>query len=234
MNDATILIVEDDRDISRATRAALELTRYGVVEADTLAKAREAVRRFSPDLILLDVLLPDGNGVRFCEELRGGSDIRILFISALGDKEDLMAGLRAGGDDYISKPYEMDELILRVKALLRRGRLIGKEDAPERLGGLTLDHTARRALLDGRDLLLKPKEFALLAVLSHRHGNAVPAQDLYEKVWGMSAAGDVRAVKEHISRIRAKLGEESSIAILSERGKGYRLKINMPRPGWKL
>ena len=226
MSGATILIVEDDHDISSANRTALELTGYRVIEADTLMKAREAVVQFSPDLILLDVLMPDGNGVRYCEELRGKCGVRILFLSALGAREDSMAGLRAGGDDYISKPYDMDELILHVEVLLRRGKLQGNEDEPERLGGLTLDYTAHRAMLQERDLLLTPKEFALLSVLARSSKHAVPTSDLYEKVWGMSAAGDARAVKEHISRIRSKLGIGADI--ISERGKGYRLELKIP------
>lgn len=224
MKKAAILIVEDDHDIRSANCAALKLEGYLVMEADTLTKGRSLVEEFSPDLIILDILLPDGNGLRYCEELRGKSGIRILFLSALNTKADSLAGLRAGGDDYISKPYDMDELLLRVKALLRRGKLIGLEEQPLRLGRLELDFVSRRALLNGRDILLRPKEFALLEILVHNHGRTVAIHELYEKVWGMDAAGDVRTVKEHISRIRSKLGENSTFSIVSERGRGYCLE----------
>lgn len=224
MNKATILIVEDDHDILSANLAALELEGYDVFTADSLSKARTVTEECLPDLIILDILLPDGDGLSYCEELRGKSGVRILFLSALSTKEDILTGLRTGGDDYITKPYDMDELLLRAEALLRRGKLIGREEHPVRMYGLELDFVSRRALLYGRDILLKPKEFALLAVLSNEPGRIVPVEELYEKVWGMDMAGDGRAVKEHISRIRSKLGKEYEFSIVSERGKGYRLQ----------
>lgn len=224
MNDKTILIIEDDYDIRKANRAALELEGYRVAEADTLSKGRQIVQESPPDLIILDILLPDGNGLQYCKELRGKSGIRVLFLSALNTKSDLLAGLRAGGDDYMSKPYDMDELLLRVEALLRRGRFIGIEELEIRLNGLEMNCTSRRALLDGKDILLKPKEFALLEVLVRSRGRTVPVGELYEKVWDMDTAGDVRTVKEHISRIRSKLGQNGKLSIVQERGKGYRLE----------
>lgn len=221
MEKVKILIVEDDYDIMSANRTALELEGYQVMEANTLAKGRLVVKEFLPDLIILDILLPDGNGLRYCEEIRGTSGIRILFLSALNTKADSLAGLRAGGDDYIAKPYDMEELLLRVETLLRRGKLIGGEEPPLQRNGLELDFTSRRALFHGHDILLKPKEFALLEVLMHNYGKIVAVEELYEKVWGMKAAGDVRTVKEHISRIRNKLGENNKLSIQSERGRGY-------------
>jgi DNA-binding response OmpR family regulator len=223
MKKATILIVEDDHDIMSANSAALELEGYRVIEADTLSKGRSKVEEFLPDLIILDILLPDGNGLRYCEELRGKRGIRILFLSALNTKADALAGLRAGGDDYIAKPYDMDELIARVEALLRRGKLIGLEEPPLKLGGLELDFISRRALLNGEDILMKPKEFSLLEILMRNNGRAVSVEELYKKVWGMNPVSDMRTVKEHISRVRSKLGEDSGLCILSERGKGYSL-----------
>lgn len=228
MKKATILIVEDDRDILSANRAALELEGYDVLTANTLSKGRSAVKELSPDLIILDILLPDGNGLSYCEEMRGKSDIRILFLSALNTREDVLAGLRVGGDDYISKPYDMDELLLRVEALLRRGKLIGQEEPPLRLGVLEFDFASHRALLHGMDILLKPKEFALLAALAREPGKTLPASELYKKVWGLDMVGDAHTVKEHISRIRIKLGKECEFLIVSERGKGYRLQSSDP------
>ena len=225
MKKATILIVEDDDNIMNANRAALELEGYCVLEADTLKKSRTMVEELSPDLIILDILLPDGNGLSYCEELRGENGIRILFLSALNTKEDVLAGLRAGGDDYIAKPYDMDELILRVDALLRRGKMIGREEPPHILGKLVLNPVSRRALLDGRDILLRPKEFALLSILADSPGKIISATELYEKVWGMDTSGDTRTVKEHISRIRSKLGGESGFSIVSDRSEGYHLEF---------
>ncbi len=221
MSNALILIIEDDINIADANRAALELEGYRVITADTLSKGRAIVEESFPDLIILDILLPDGNGLCYCEELRGKDGVRILFLSALNTKEDVLAGLRAGGDDYIAKPYDMDELILRVETLLRRGKLIGNLEPPLKLYGLEMDISSRRALLEGRDLLLKPKEFSLLEILLRNHGQTVSSEELYQIVWGLDTLGDIRTVKEHISRIRSKLGENSTISIFTERGKGY-------------
>jgi DNA-binding response OmpR family regulator len=226
MKKATILIIEDDRDILNANRAALELIGYDVLAADTLSKGQAIAEELLPDLIILDILLPDGNGLSYCEELRGKSGIRILFLSALNTKADVLAGLRAGGDDYIAKPYDMDELLLRVETLLRRGKLIGQDEPPLRLGGLELDFTSQRALLCGRDILLKPKEFALLAILAREPERTVPTSELYKKVWGMNMASETHTVKEHISRIRSKLGVDSGLSVISERGKGYRIQYS--------
>ncbi len=222
MYKADILIVEDDADILRANRTALELEGYRVATADTLAKARAAVSISPPDLIILDILLPDGNGLNYCEELRGASGVRILFLSALNTRNDILAGLRAGGDDYISKPYDIDELLLRVEALLRRGRLIRGADAPLRLRELEMDLTSRRATLGGKDILLKPKEFSLLFLLARQPDCIISVNELYERAWGMQSVDDASSVKEHISRIRAKLCG-SGLSIVSQRGQGYRL-----------
>ena len=224
MKKAVILIVEDDYNIRNASRAALELEGYSILEAETLAKGRAAAEALKPDLIILDILLPDGNGLQYCEELRGKNDVRILFLSALNTKADVLAGLRAGGDDYISKPFDMDELLLRVEALLRRGSLIGTENPPKKLWGLELYPSSTRAILNGQDLLLTPKEFALLSILVHNYGSSVSASELYEKVWGMDMVGNAHTVKEHISRIRAKLGRNRKILISFQRSKGYRIE----------
>ena len=223
MSKATILLVEDDSDILRVNRMALEMEGYRVLEAETLAAGREAVESENPDLIVLDITLPDGSGLEYCRELRGKSGVRILFLSALSAKADSIAGLRAGGDDYIPKPYLVDELLARVDALMRRGRLTGMEYAPLRVGALEINFTSRRVLLHGADFLLKPKEFALLEILARSRDRHVTAEELYEKLWGMDAADDVRTVKEHVYRLRRKLGDSAPVIIDSERGKGYRL-----------
>ena len=136
-----------------------------------------------------------------------------------------MAGFRAGCDDYLVKPYDMDELILRVGALLRRGRTAGPDESQLVLGRLTLNRTAMRATQDGCVLMLKPKEFAILCLLAENRGRTLSAKELYTNIWGADAIGDARTVKEHISRIRRKLGEGNGVSILSDRGSGYRLEI---------
>ena len=226
MSRATILLVEDDANILRANRGALDMEGYRVVTAQTLAQAKECVEKREPDLIVLDIMLPDGNGLEYCRELRGNSGVRILFLSAKNEPADLIAGLQAGGDDYISKPYLMAELMARIEALLRRGRLVEMAEPPLRLGPLEMNFVSRRARLDGRDLLLSTKEFTLLELLVRARCRYLSATELYEKVWGMDAVGDIRTVKVHISSIRRKLG--GSFAIEVGRKEGYRLVEQPP------
>lgn len=224
MNDAMILLVEDDVDILETNRDALEMKGYRVVTAETLAQAKACLEREEPDLIVLDITLPDGNGLEYSEELRGGG-VRILFLSALNTKEDTLVGLDAGGDDYLTKPYLIAELLARVDVLMRRGKLIGENEPPLRLGRLEINFTSRRAILDGEDLLLSPKEFTVLEILARNRGKFLPPEELYQKVWGMDAADNVQTVWEHISKLRRKLSGDARIVIENERGKGYRLKM---------
>lgn len=184
MIKTTLLIVEEDANILNANSSALELEGYRVETAKSLREARAAVEAFAPDLILMDILLPDGNGLQYCQELRGESSVRILFLSARCAKADVLAGFRAGCDDYLVKPYDMDELILRVGALLRRGRTAGPDESQLVLGRLTLNRTAMRATQDGCDLMLKPKEFAILCLLAENRGRTLSAKEMYTNIWG--------------------------------------------------
>jgi len=222
MTGASILLVEDEFDVRKGNRIALELEGYRVLEADTLAKGRELVEREHPDLIVLDILLPDGNGLAYCQELRGKSGVRILFLSALNTKEDAIAGLRMGGDDYIAKPYLMDELLIRIETLLRRGKLIGTEEAPLRIGALEISSMPRMVRLNGQNLQFTPTELILLETLLRKRDQYIRTRELYERVWGMEAI-DTRPIKQHIRNMRSKLGDNAPVAIESIQGKGYRI-----------
>ena len=222
MTGASILLVEDEFDVMNGNRIALELEGYRVLEADTLAKGRELVEREHPDLIVLDILLPDGNGLAYCQELRGKSGVRILFLSALNTKEDAIAGLRMGGDDYIAKPYLMDELLIRIETLLRRGKLIGTEEAPLRIGALEISSVPRMVRLNGQNLQFTPTELILLETLLRKRDQYIRTRELYERVWGMEAI-DTRPIKQHIRNMRSKLGDNAPVAIESIQGKGYRI-----------
>lgn len=217
----TILLVEDNPDILKINQGTLADAGYRVLTAETLEAARLVLESSTPDLLVLDVMLPDGDGVDFCTEIRArGLAAPVLFLTAKGKKEDTLAGLRAGGDDYLTKPYDLDIFLARVQALLRRAAPPHAAQLT-RIGEVEIDYTARRALRNGADLLLTPKEFALLEQLVKRQGAYVPAAELYESVWGMDALGAVKTVREHISRLRQKLGE--GVLIESVRGKGYRV-----------
>lgn len=225
MSGKRILLVEDNPDITKLNRMALELAGYQVLEADTLAKGRELLEKENPDLIVLDILLPDGNSLAYCRELHDASDVRILFLSALNTKEDSLAGLRAGGDDYIAKPYLLEELLLRVETLLRRGPLTAKAETSLRFGAFEIELSTRRAFLGDEDLLLKPKEFSVLEILARNRDRAFTAEELYEKLWGMDTVADVRTVHNTIYGLRKKLGRNSRVIIEQKRGLGYQLSI---------
>lgn len=220
MSKNLILLIEDDPDIASANRIMLELEGYSVIEARTLKKGKELVENASPDLVVMDIMLPDGNSLDYCRELRGKSGVRILFLSALGTKEDIVEGLRAGGDDYLAKPYIMDELILRIQSLMRRGNMEQEEMNPK---GLTFNSLSNQAFYDGKDLMLKPKEYAVLELLNKNRDYYLSAEEIYSAVWNIDGGDDLSTVHNHIYSLRKKLtGTEYSIEL--KRGRGYQLK----------
>jgi DNA-binding response OmpR family regulator len=218
-----ILIIEDDENILSANRQLLELSGYSVITAGTLAEGRKAVREERPDLILLDILLPDGSGLDFCRELRQDSDVRILFLSALGTRKDIIEGLREGGDDYLAKPFLTEELLLRVAALLRR---TVKQDDVEKTtawtGPIEWNSASGRAYIYGEDLMLPPREYAILYLLCRDEGNFFTPEEIYRTVWNAGPGQDVRTVHSRIYSLRAKLFPYG-ITIESQRGLGYRI-----------
>lgn len=228
MESPLLLLVEDSAEIMEDNRRALQAQGYETVEARTLGEAKARLAERQPDLILLDVLLPDGNGMDLCREIRELTAAPILFLSSLGESGQVVAGLRAGGDDYIQKPYEMEELLARIEAQLRRGMRLRAMETVACVGGLTLEPSTQRAFLHGRDLLLKPKEFQLLALFLRDREDWRTPEELYREVWGADANADVRTVLVHISNLRSKLREgegEGELRILRENGKGYRLAV---------
>lgn len=235
MSQATILLIEDNPDILRANAAELRMAHYRVLQAETLQAGRVLVQQEHPDLILLDILLPDGNGLDYCREIFGRSAPRILFLSALHTPQDVIAGLRAGGDDYMTKPYLMQELLARVEAILRRPKMDApqQEPAPLRIGTLEVNPTADRAYLRGEDMLLTPKELSLLQILLASKGQFIASTELYERLWGMEAL-DTRPVRQHIYNLREKLGEDAPVLIESKQGRGYRIVEVSPKSSQKI
>lgn len=220
MSKNLILLIEDDPDIASANRIMLELEGYSVIEARTLKKGKELVESSSPDLVVMDIMLPDGNSLDYCRELRGKSGVRILFLSALGTKEDIVEGLRAGGDDYLAKPYIMDELILRIQSLMRRGNMEQEETNPE---GLSFNSLSNQAFYDGKDLMLKPKEYAVLELLNKNRDYYLSAEEIYSAVWNIDGGDDLSTVHNHIYSLRKKLAG-TGFSIELKRGRGYQLK----------
>lgn len=220
MSKNLILLIEDDPDIASANKISLELEGYSVLEARTLKKGKELLESSSPDLVVMDIMLPDGNSLDYCRELRGKSGVRILFLSALGTKENILEGLRAGGDDYMAKPYMMDELILRIQSLMRRGA-IERED--KSVMGIEFNSASMQAFYGGEDLQLKPKEFAVLELLGKNTDSYTGAEEIYSAVWNSDTGEDMGTVHNQIYSLRKKLSK-TGVSIELKRGRGYRLK----------
>lgn len=215
----TILLVEDNPHIMKINHSTLMMEGYQVLQAASAAACREMLRTHDIDLVILDVMLPDGNGVELCAELRHQYEVPILFLSALGENQNVIAALRAGGDDYLSKPYDINVLVARVEARLRGAR---REKRFLRLGSLQLDTAARIAHCRDRELPLTQKEFSLLLQLARSGGQRIPREALYEGVWGRPMAGDRAALHTTVSRLNAKLAKEAAEVTISYlRGQGY-------------
>lgn len=213
----TILLVEDNLQIIKLNREVLTMRGHRVLVAQTLWQGRELVKKSAPDLIVLDVMLPDGNGLDFCEELRGGSGVPILFLSAMKKDEEVMAGLKAGGDDYLPKPYKIEMLTSRVDALLRRAQRVPKTI---KKGSLELKVLSGEVYIKNESLALSQKEFLLLSLFMQNENIYLSPEYLYEQVWGQKMLANDTSVKNALYRLRKKL-EESGYTLTTERGKGY-------------
>jgi DNA-binding response OmpR family regulator len=224
-----ILVVDDEPAVSDLLAYNLRKAHFEVLVA---ADGREALRlagEAAPDLILLDLMIPEVDGLDVCRELRKSSNVPIIMITARGEEIDRVVGLELGADDYVTKPFSMRELMARIKAVLRRTHSEEHEDAPSTFlygpGGLRMDLDARIVLVADRGLNLTRLEFDLLQHLLSNAGRVLPRERLLEQAWGYDFAGDTRAVDSAIKRLRAKLRAASPEAdgIEAVRGIGYRL-----------
>jgi len=226
MNDANILLVEDNLEVLNMNLEALEANGYKVSAAQTVRQAKEALAENVPDLIMLDIMLPDGSGIDLCRKIRGATAAPILFLTSLNENEQVVQGLRAGGDDYITKPYSIEELCARVEAQLRRIRLMRQAFHKTEIGSLRLDMKSGRAYLNGADLLLKPKEFLMFALLIRAEGKYLTTEELYTEVWGMKLNENSLTVRVHISNLRRILkAAGANVQIEHEANLGYRLTV---------
>jgi DNA-binding response OmpR family regulator len=216
-NKPSVLIIEDDRRLSLINSSALESDGYDITAVFTLREARFALARTQPDVILLDVKMPDGNGFAFCREIREQTPAYIIFLTSVTESEGEFEGLVAGGDDYLRKPYGIELLQERVKKALHRK---GTDNKIFTKGVLKLHIASAQAYANGEDLGLTPREFALLLCFAQNENKILTADKLYETVWGRPSAGDNRALQSRISALRKKLAE-SGCRIASEYGKGY-------------
>lgn len=217
---STILLVEDNPHIMKINAELLTMRGYEVLQAATAKECRENLLWHSVDLIILDIMLPDGNGVELCREIKEKYHMPILFLSALGESKDVVEGLRAGGDDYLAKPYDLEVLVARVEARLRQET---EKNRYVCYSSLKLDTQTACGYLDGRDLLLTQKEFSVLLLLARRAETSVSRQEILREIWNTEE--NTNALWTLISRLRGKLDSgHSHISITSERGSGYKLE----------
>lgn len=225
MTPHKLLVVEDDTNILRLMKDGLQAERYQVVTVRDIFQARQELKKSLPDLLLLDVQLPDDTGINLCRELRADARtaaLPILFVTGKKSLTDRVLGLKMGGDDYLTKPFEMPELLARVEALLRRAKP-GAAGPSESIseGELRIDLAAHQAYLKGKPLKLWPKEFLLLEAFLRAKNRLLKRQHLYEVVWGTPYEGNTRQVDFLVHRLRGKLGPYQD-RISSVRSLGYR------------
>jgi len=213
-----VLMVEDNLDVLRLNKKYLTKSGFDTVSATTLAETRKILKTRSPDIVILDILLPDGNGLTFLPVLKALCDAPVLFCSSQGEDNDMIRGLNAGGDDYIPKPYNVDVLTARVEALLRRAKR-----EPETVltkGDLTLDMTSQSIVVNGESSQLPQKEFAVLLYFVRNEEREIGAVELYQAVWNQPMCDDANAVKIAVTRLRKKI-RPAGFDIISMRGIGY-------------
>jgi two-component system, OmpR family, response regulator RegX3 len=221
-----ILVVEDEESISGPFAEALRRAGFEALVTGTAAGALRLAAESEPDLVMLDLALPDGDGRDVCRELRRRSDVPIVMLTARGTEMDKIVGLELGADDYVVKPFSAAEVISRIRAVLRRsaGRDGDAGSAPIRIGELELDPAARIARLRGSELDLSRKEFDLLAELMRHAGHVVKREDLMSRVWDVNWFGSTKTLDVHIGWLRRKLGDDPNDPVFIEtvRGVGFR------------
>jgi two-component system alkaline phosphatase synthesis response regulator PhoP len=232
---AAILLVEDDAAIAHMLTDVLESTGYQVREAPTGAAARALVEQVRPDLIILDLVLPDEDGLVLCSVLKNMANAPILICSGTQRRRDAFLSLKLGADDFIAKPFDIYDLLARVEVLLRRAAQHHAADmnlqrGPIRIGDLLIDHSLHQVTLSGAVLQLTPTEYRLLTVLAARPDQVVPRDALAKLVWGDPDTGTSRTIDVHIGRLRVKLGQagHSAPQIVSVRGFGYKIVGTLP------
>lgn len=234
-----VLVVEDELALLEALEYNLSRQGYQVLTASDGRKALEVARRERPDIIILDIMLPGLDGFEVCRILRQEMSVPILMLTARADEVDRVVGLEVGADDYLTKPFSMRELLARVKALLRRVRLVREEFSSEaqrnglgktphrlRFNDLEIDLAAREVFLGGKAIPLKPKEFDLLAFFARNKGIVLSRDLILERVWGWDYVGGSRTVDVHVRWLREKIETEpdSPTRIVTVRGIGYRFE----------
>nr|WP_255443452.1 response regulator transcription factor [Tessaracoccus sp. MC1679] len=228
----TVLVVDDAPEIRTLLRTYLEAEGMAVLTAGTGEEAVRLAGEQRPDVVLLDLGLPDLSGLDVLGRIRANSSVYVIVVTARAEEVDKIVSLSLGADDYIVKPFSPREVVARVHAMMRRPR--GADEAPDetlRFPGLTLDPAAREITLDGEPVTLSALDFDLLLALARKPGRVFSRAQLLEQVWGYAFYGDERVVDVHVRTIRAALGDDGTVVIGTVRGVGYRfLKTPSGKP----
>jgi two-component system KDP operon response regulator KdpE len=220
-----VLVVDDEPQIVRGLKIILRSAGYTVEAAENKAEAMAALASRPPDALVLDLVLPDGQGVDVCREVRSWSKLPILVLSAVGDEREKVRALDAGADDYVTKPFGTDELLARLRAVLRRSAEVDGSPRVE-VGELTIDVADRRVTRAGAEIHLTPIEFEIVRVLAQHEGRLVTHRQLLQSVWGPEYGRETHYLRVHVAHIRAKLEADPSRPryLITEPGVGYRLR----------
>ena len=224
----SVLIVEDDHNIAELLQMYLEKEGYAVTIASDGGKGLEKFRAIKPDLVLLDVMMPVMDGWSVCKAIRAESQTPVIMLTAKGETDDKVTGLKSGADDYVTKPFEMKEVLARIEAVLRRSGNVSTEKKSRRLTfeKLTIDMDAFELIIDGKKVDTPPKEMELLYYLASSPNRVYTRNQLLDEVWGFDYFGDSRTVDVHVKRLREKLeGIEAGWSLKTVWGVGYKFEV---------
>jgi two-component system, OmpR family, KDP operon response regulator KdpE len=221
----SVLVCDDEPQILRALKVVLRDSGFDVVAAETAEEALDAAALRNPDAAIIDLVLPDGDGVEVCEKLRAWSEMPILVLSAVGEEAEKVRALEGGADDYVTKPFGPKELIARLRAALRR--VPGNDEEPSiELDGLRIDYAAHTVSREGEPIHLTPTEFRLLAALVRNRGRLMTHAALLTEVWGPAWRNDTATLRTHIANLRGKVEAANGERLIhTDPGIGYRIAI---------
>ena len=223
---STVLVVDDEKNIVQLARLYLNKEGYQVESAYDGLEALKMAKSVRPDLIILDLMMPEMDGLEVCRELRKTSNVPIIMLTAKGDDVDRIVGLEIGADDYMTKPFNPRGLVARVKAVLRRTAQNAPTQPVLDAGGLHLDTASREVTLDGAAVRLRAKEFDLLTAFMRYTGIVLDRERLLQLVWGTDYYGDTRTIDVHVAWLREKLADAKDVTIQTVWGVGYKLVVD--------
>lgn len=223
---STILVVDDEQNIVKLARLYLTRDGYHVEAAYDGAEALEKAKALRPDLIILDIMMPEMDGLAVCRELRKTSNVPIIILTARDDDVDRIVGLELGADDYITKPFNPRELVARVRAVLRRASNEPPAQPVLEADGVRLDSASREVTVEGEPITLRAKEFDLLAAFMSHTGTVLDRERLLQLVWGSDYYGDTRTIDVHVAWLREKLAGAKRVKIQTVWGVGYKLVVS--------